>query len=603
MMNIRKILLCSVLMTIVISAQSFKISADKTTVGQNDRFQVFFEFQGGDGNDMRNFSPPSFKGLNILSGPNQSTSMQIINGRVTSSITYSYILTALNIGVVKIDPASIVYNRKKYSTAALNINVEKGSPKNTQSVSSEELDKSVFIVAEADRRKVLKGEQVTVTYKLYTKAEISTPSITKLPSYKGFWSEELETSNTIRFNIEMYKGERFRSAVIKRVALFPTSIGKLTITPFELKVPVVIKRRNNQRDVFNDFFNDSFFGRRETVEHLAKSNRAEIEVLPLPLAGQPENFKGAVGDFNFTVSVDKNELKTNEAVTIKLSLSGRGNIKLLDLPEVVLPPGFEMYEPKSSESIVRSNVISGSKKTEILVVPRISGMKEIGPFSFSFFNPKEKRYKTITTKTFPLNVKVGDKIYDSAVGGLSKEDIRLLSEDIRFIKISNFRYTQKAENSGLKSWFWLSLIIPAFVFVAVFLFKMRSEKLSGNVELLKFRKAEKAAKGRLKNANKSLEQKDYSQFYEDISKAVFGYLEDKLTLSKSEFTQERVLKELGILKLSSELIEAVDSILNKCEFARFAPDSAPDKDASKLFEKTVEIIVRLDSSLSKRRKK
>ncbi|MFA7228804.1 MAG: BatD family protein, partial [Melioribacteraceae bacterium] len=285
-----------------VNAQQFNATVDRTTVGQYDRFQIYFTFEGGDVNGLRNFRPPGFTGFKVLSGPNQSSSMQFINGKVSGSMAFTYIVQPASIGDFTISSASIEYNGKTLTTQPLKLKVEKGSPQQQKEsnggYSKEELGKNVFILAEANKNRALLGEQITVTYKLYTKLNIASPQISKLPSYEGFWSEEVGPLQNINFEIGMFKGERFRIAKIKQVALFPSKTGTLFVTPFELNVPVIVKKKRTGNDVFDEFFNDSFFGKTETVEFQARSNTIKIEVDPLP-ANAPASFNGAVGDFNF----------------------------------------------------------------------------------------------------------------------------------------------------------------------------------------------------------------------------------------------------------------------------------------------------------------
>jgi len=588
-------------------AQSFDASVDRSTVGQNERFQVYFAFSGEDINSVRSFNAPSFRNFQVLSGPNQSSSMQIINGKVTGSLTYSFIVQAPQIGKFVIGSASVEYRGKKYTTEPVNIEVVKGTPKQTQQqtgngTSDAELAENVFIVATADKNHIVKGEQVTVTYKLYTRLNINSPQINKLPSYGGFWNEDLEISNTINFNIEMYKGERFRAATIKKVALFPTKSGDLTISPFELKVPVLVRKRKERKDIFDDFFNDSFFGRTETVEYISKSNSLKIKVDPLPIQNQPASFSGAVGNFNFSSSIDKREVDVNEGITIKLSVSGQGNIKLLDVPKLVPPPGFETYDPKILESINRKGIISGSKNIEYLIVPRIPGVKEIPPIEFSYYDVSRKKYITEKTQPFSITVREGTGGYETNVSGYSKEDVKLLSEDIRFIKTSSFNLRRKVETTIFGLWFIAGIFIPLFVLVGGVMLKRRQDKLHGNVRLLRYQKAEKAARKRLKISQKALANDESTKFYNELSKALYGYLEDKLNIQTSDFSIDRALMVLSAREIPAQLIDNVKSISERCEFARFAPDNQIDTAASELYELAVKTIVDLESALIKKRK-
>lgn len=596
------------LFTASMFAQSFNATVDKTTVGQNERFQVYFKMDGVNVNQVQNFRGPAFRNFIILGGPNQSSSLQIINGQMSGSISYSYIIQPKAVGTFTIGTAQLEYDGKQYQTIPIKIKVVKGTASsntnrrsNSNTTTNNDIAKNVFIRAFADKRSAYKGEQITVTYKLYTRLNISSPQISKLPSYQGFWAEELATSNTINLRAEMYNGKRYSSAVIKKVALFPTKSGKLKITPFELTIPVHIrKRRRTGNGFFDDFFNDSFFAQAETVNYKAKSNSVTINVRPLPEVGKPKSFSGAVGDFNISASIDKNKVKTNESVTLDVSVSGTGNIKLVDIPEIKLPSGFEKYEPKTSENISRQRVIRGTKKIEYLFVPRIPGKKTIPAIEFSYFNPEKGKYITKRTQPFKIDVAQGKSTETASAIGYSKEDIKLLSEDIRFIKTSNFGLERKSKLTTIPSWFWEAIFLPLFILIIAVGFKKRQDKLSGNVVLMRSRKAEKAAKLKLKSAKKALDAKNITEFYEELSNALFGYLEDKLILQKSEFSHERVLEELSNRNISAELVDKVKAVADKCEFARFAPKGEEEQTAHNLYDETVKLIVNLENSIGKK---
>lgn len=589
----------------ITKAQEFSASVDRTTVGQYDRFQAYFTFSGSDVNGLQNFRPPSFSGFKILSGPNQSTSMQIINGKVSGSLTFSYILQPINIGEYSISFASVDYNGKTYKTNLLNIKVEKGTPQQQQQsnggYSAEELAKNVFIVAETNKNRVFLGEQLTVTYKLYTKLNISSPQITKLPQYQGFWAVEIDPTQTINFDIAMYKGERYRVAAIKKVALFPTKTGQLNVTPFELNIPVIVKKKRTDNDVFDEFFNDSFFGRTETVEYPAKSNTLKVDVEPLPTSGVPTSFTGAVGSFNFKTELDKNKVVTNESVTLRLTLSGSGNIQLLKAPEPQLPAGFEKYDPKVYDNVNKSAVVSGQKIVEYLLVPRIQGEKEIPSMEFSYFNPTTKKYITVNSPAYKINVVKGEGQYEPVASSYAKENVELLNEDIRFIKTSDFELERSEESSLIKSWFWLSLVLPLVLFFSAIGFRKRQDKLYSNIQLLKYQKAEKAARQRLKVAKRALDENKISDFYSELSLSLFGYLEDKLAIQKSDFTLEIALDKLRQKKVDSVLVDRVKLISEKCEFVRFAPQGETSASASEIYNDAVKLIIEVDSTLEKKR--
>lgn len=587
-------------------AQEFIATVDKTTVGQYERFQVYFTFSGGDINGVQKFQPPAFQGFKVLSGPNQSSQMQIINNKVSGSLTFSYLLQPTNIGSFTIDAASAVYSGKKYSTAPLKINVIKGTPQQQAAsnggYTNEELAKNVFITAEANKSRALLGEQITVTYKLYTKLNIASPQINKLPQYQGFWAEEMEPTRTIAFDIGMYKGERYRVATIKQVALFPTKTGSLNVTPFELNIPIIVKKKRTGNDVFDEFFNDSFFGRTETIEYLAKSNVLKVNVEPLPNSNVPASFNGAVGNFNFKAEIDKDKVIANESITLRMTVSGSGNIKLLNLPELQLPSGIEKYEPKTYDNVNKGREISGQKIAEYLIVPRSPGVKEIPPIEFTYFNTSSKKYVTLKSPAFTINVEKGTGQYEpSASGGFSKEDVKLLNEDIRFIKTSDFDLERKQETTLIKSWFIFSLIVPVLLLLSIIGLKKKQDKLHGNLQLLKYQKAEKAAKKRLKIAKAALDKNLIQEFYSELSLALFGYLQDKLGIQKSDFTLDLALEKLNNRKVTSELIEKVKNISEKCEFVRFAPQGESSTTAAEIYEETVKTIIDVDSYLERKK--
>ncbi len=591
-------------------AQSFIASVNNTTVGLNEAFEVAFEFHGNDLNSIRSFKEPDFKGFKVLSGPNQSTSMQIINGAVSASITYSYYVSATSLGSYTIGSASIDFKGKKYSTEPLKINVVKGSGSQTQQqqkqgeqkVDTKNIGENVFIRAFADRQKVYKGEQVTVTYKLYTRLNISSPQISKLPQYQGFWSEELESINRIMFTTEVVDGKKFNVAVLKRAALFPTQTGQLSVTPFELTIPVSIPKPRKRGDIFDEFFNDPFFNQSQTVDYRAVSNTLKINVVPLPSENVPASFNGAVGNFNFDAKIENGKIKSNEPFTLRLSISGTGNISLLEIPELTFPAGFEKYEPKTSEQIAKSGRISGQKIIEYLIVPRVEGKKEISPVEFSYFNPSTGKYVTLLSQAFSLNVEKGEGNYDGNLAGFSKEDVKMLGEDIRYIKTSGISLQKRGEYAYEKVWFWAMTLAPLIAFVGLVGWKKREDRLSGNVQLMKYQRAEKIARNRLKTAKKSLDANNQEMFYSDISQALFGYLEDKLRISKSEFSVEKAISLLQIRNINDQLVNDVKASIEKCEFARFAPRAGESASMNEMYNEATRIIVELENQLITKRK-
>jgi len=582
-------------------AQSFVASVSENQVSESDRFEVTFTFEGKNINALKNFSAPSFKDFRVLSGPNQSTSMQIINGVSSSSLALSYILMPTGIGTFTIGSASIQSEGQTYTTEPLKITVVKGAPKSKDdkgtSVSNEEIAKNLFIRASIDKNKVYQGEQVTVTYKLYTRLNIAAQmSVDKLPQYQGFWAEEITTPNNIAFTTEVVDGKQYRVGLLKRAALFPSQFGKLEVTPLELTIPVQVEKKKKSNNMWDDFFGDPF-GRAEIIQYSAKSNTLKVDVMPLPENNKPASFNGAVGKFDFTASLDKSTTKTNEPISLKLKISGTGNIKLLDFPQFELPNGVEKYDPKVNEQINRTGVISGFKEGEYLLIPRIAGSREIPPIEFSYFDPVKRSYQTIKSKSFNIKIEQGQNISSGNVA--DQRAVEQLDNDIRYIKTS-FDDIEKSDDTILqKPGFWIASIVPLLATIILVGWKRKQDKLSGNVQLLRYSRAEKVARRRFKKAKKLLEQNQVEPFYSEISQALFGYLEDKFRIPKSEFTLDRAAAELSRRNISTELIDKMKTNAEKCEYIRFAPGTNPREAMNEMYKSLSEVVIEIESSIQK----
>ncbi|BDQ02371.1 MAG: hypothetical protein KatS3mg036_0456 [Ignavibacterium sp.] len=582
-------------------AQSFTASVDKNPVAENERFEVSFTFEGSDINSIRNFTPPSFQNFRILGGPNQSTSMQIINGAVSASRTFSYILLPNSVGVFTIGSASIEFKGQVLKTEPLKITVVKGSPKPKEEevagVSESEIAKNLFIKASVDKNRAYIGEQLTVTYKLYTRLNIAAlMSISKLPQYNGFWAEELETSRTLSFTTEVIDGKRYSVAVLKKAALFPTQVGKLEVTPFELTVPIEIPKKRNPNNIWDSFFDDPF-RRGDIYQYNAKSNIVKIDVLPLPEENKPASFKGAVGKFDFSATIDKSKTKTNEPITLKLNISGVGNLSLLQPPDFELPAGFEKYEPKTNDQINRLNKIGGVKTVEYLLIPRISGTREIKPILFSYFDPDVKRYIELKSNPFYITIEQGDSAGSYYIA--QKEGIKQLGTDIRFIK-TNFQDIKRREELLIsKPVFWIATGLPLIAFIGLIGWKRKQDKLSGNIQLLKYQRAEKIAKSKFKKALKFLEAGNSEAYYSEIAQAFFGYLEDKLHIPKSEFTLDKAHSLLIEKGIDTQLADRMKAAGEKCEFIRFAPNAGASTAMKEFYDELLNIVIDIEKGLDK----
>jgi hypothetical protein len=591
------IFLC-LLLTVTVAAQNatFVASADRTTVGAGERFNVTFTVSGPDVNDVRGLRAPDFKPFLTVSGPSQSTSIEIVNGRASGSVIYTYVLYARQTGKFKIGAASVVYGSTTLHTEPIQIEVVQGKPQTQQATSpdTQNVGDNLFIRAIPDKQRVKQGEPVTVTYKLYTRVQVSGYDIAKAPVYQGFWAEEIEQPKQPAVTTETYEGKQYRVATIRRTALFPTQSGRLVVSPLEVRCAFQLQRKKSN-DPFDSFFNDPFFAQMQTVEQDFRSNTLDVTVEPLP-GNPPSGFNGAVGRFGFSATVDTKEVKTGDPITLRLTVTGMGNIALLTLPKPNLPTDFEAYEPKVSEDITRDGgVIKGKKIAEYLIIPRNAGDRVIEPISFTYFDLDRNTYNTIRSQKFDFKVLPGKDLSGGA-SIASKSDIRLLGEDIRYLKLSIGELHRISESPLSNKWLAVMVVFPPLAFFGAFAYRKRQEKLSGRVDQLRFAKAGREAAKRLKQAKKLLSQGNTESYHAEVSMALMGYLEDKLHIAKASLTIDEAATLLEQHGVPAETIQTLRSCIDRAEYARFAPASDTQEARAELLDAAASVINGVDKS-------
>lgn len=591
----------------------FYVSAP-STVGSGQQFAVTFTVNAA----ASNLKAPSFKGFSVLSGPNQSSSssMQIINGRMSQSVSYSftYYLQAGNEGNYPISPAKITVDGKTYETESFTIKVVKSSAnagnQQQQSQSQQQQgnqqaggninDKDLFLKASVSNASPYLGEQVIVTYKLYTSVAIVQYSINKLSSNKGFWSEDLTKENEKPKQYKEYlNGKQYIVAEIRKVALFPQESGRLNVEPLEVEVIAQIQTQRRRTNSIFDFFDDPFSSSVQNVKKVLKANNLTINAKPLPSANKPEDFTGAVGNFTFRSDIDKTELKANEAVNLKFTISGRGNIKLIDKLNIVFPTDFETYDPKISDNINTSdNGVSGTKTFDYLIIPRNQGVYTIKPVTFTYFDLNKGKYITLSSPEYTLKVAKGDGKQQNnvALTSVNQEEIKYIGSDIEHIKTKPMKLNNKGEHFFLSDLFFIISVIPLILFVSALIIRRKHIKLRSNIALLKNRKATKVANKRLKKAKNYLVSKDKDKFYIEISQALWGYISDKFSIPLSDLSMDSVKEALTRQNVADEIISDFIRTLNNCEFARFAPgDESLTMD--KIYKEASDIISKTENEL------
>jgi hypothetical protein len=594
---------------LLLAAQSvtFTASVDKNTVAVDEQFTLELTLNGG---GMGGGSIPKLPDANkfmVLSGPNQSSSVQIINGSVSSSVVYSYVLQPREAGKFTLGAATIERGGKQYSSQPIEITVIKGAAKPKQSAASgQSADSNVqvgdnlFLRATVDRSRVYLGEQVTVTFKVYTRVRITNYTIEKLPAMTGFWGEELAVPQQVSLTTEVVNGKQYQSGLLKKVALFPTQSGTLEINPLEIVCQVQMQNRKRSNDFFDQFFNDPFFNNVATSNVNIKSPAVKITVLPLPKNDIPASFKGAVGKFNLNASVSSTTVKTNEPLSLKATIGGSGNIKILEAPNIEISNDFEKYDPKVNETIDRnSSVVNGSKTFEWLLVPRYPGQKRIPPLEFSYFDPSKGKYVALKSGAINLTVEKGSAEAPQIVSGISKEDVKLLSQDIRFIKTNSSSFRRKGGDVIPLSTLAIIMILPLLAFVGLATYRQKTLKELSDVASFRSRKAMKTASKKLKEAKVLLSSDNSEAFYAEISRALWAYVSDKLFIDRAELSIDNVMKQLEGKPISVDVVARLKECLEACEFARFAPASSRQEEKSKIYEMASAVIISTEKELSK----
>jgi hypothetical protein len=465
--------------------------------------------------------------------------------------------------------------------------------------------KDLFLKVFPSKKTVYVGEQVVLTYKLYTKVPISSLSVERVPSYAGFWTKDITDNNggALRQSSEYVNGTEYTTAEIQRVIIVPQRAGNLTLDPMTISCVAQIRTQSNNRqsnDPFDIFFNDPFFNRNITNIHKELSSSSlTIEVKNLPDNGKPASFAGAVGNYNFKSDIDKTQLKTNEAFTLTLTVSGTGNIELLKMPEPVFPPDFEVYDPKIVTSTNNTvNGMSGTKKAEYLVIPRRAGSFDLSPVEFSFFNVGNNSYSTLTSEAYTIEVEKGSG-KESDEGGIyttNQEGIKYLGSDIRHINTGDPHLKPTKTVFFASPAYFVALLALLVIFIILLLVLKKREQLSQDTAVNRNRKADKVARGRLKNAYQFLKAKDQEKFYVELSQALWGYIADKLGIERSKLSMDTVSETMKEKNVPEELTQQFVDTLNSCEFARFAPGSAEEK-MDDLYQRGIDVISKAEKVL------
>jgi hypothetical protein len=578
----------TLLISFSVSAQDVTIKAEyPAVVNADQQFTVMWTVNAGGGE----FATPSFTGFIKLMGPqtSYSSSTQIINGKMSQQTTYSYVyyLQAKKEGKYVIAPAQFTYKNKTYLSDSMHIEVigngTGGQPQRAASNTTQDNSDAVypgndlFVNVSLSRKDVYVGEPIVATVKLYTRVNLSGINEIKYPPFNGFLKSDIPTPPLTSLRQENVRGTIYGTGVVQQFLLYPQLTGEIEIDP--VQISVLVQQKTGQSD---PFFGD-FFSTVQTVPRAVASQSLKVNVRQLP-GTKPSDYSGIVGQIAMKASLNKDTVNVNDPVNFTIIVSGNGNLKVAATPSMKLSPDIEVYDPKITDDIKNSvNGTSGQKKFEFLLIPRHNGEFKIPPVTYSYFNIYSGKYERLTTPEFRFFARKGSNQNNGGItvyGGVSKEDVKYLGKDIRFIKAEP-GHLARISNIVLSNRSFYSAYAFAALAFLIILF-MRREHLRRNADknIVRNRKAGKVAVKRLRNAEACLRNNETDQFYDEILKAIWGYLSDKLNIPVSDLTRNNALSALAERGIDEELLNNLKSILDTCEFARYAPASSGSEPSS-----------------------
>lgn len=585
-------------------AQETKFTASAPSVvevGEQFRLSFVLNKKG------ENLQVPTLQGFDLLAGPSLSTSFNtsIINGKMeqSSEYTYTYILEAREEGEYTVAPAMITVDGKGYKSNALKIKVIKGAdnPRGSNSGVNEAgeargttiTDDDLFLRMEVSRNSLYVGESLTATLKVYARVNLVDVQGKKVPPFDGFLTEDVNIPQ-IRLEREEYNGKIYdRVGVLQKTILFPQHAGTLTIDPYELICVVRQRVAGRTNSIFDDFF-----GQSRDVRVICKSKPVKINVKPLPEAGKPLGFSGMVGTLAMSTSTSTDTLRANDALTYKVVLKGNGNMKLLEAPKISFPHDFDVYDPKVTKDIKGT---SGTVTFEYLVIPRYAGEYKIPAVQYSYFDPQSGTYKMLTGKEYTVRVAKGSDsgqgTGEAALQSFKKEDVKMLGQDIRYIKTGKSDLRLKGVQYFASMEYWLSFLIPFVLFVVGMILNRRRIKANADLVRVKSKTANKMAQKRLRAASVAMKAGNSELFYQEVLNALWGYVSYKLNISASELNRDNISDHLTRRGADVALIQGFIEVLDHCEFTRYAPGANQSKEMDKVYKDSLSIITKLDKAI------
>ena len=556
-----------------------KVSKNKLGINQRLRIEFSVDKQGAD-----NFKPPSFKNFKIIGGPSQSVSQSWINGKVSFTQSYTYIIQPKRKGELMILSASIEVKKKIIKSKPIKIIVLDAvdipkDPNDPNYIA----DQNIHLVAEISKSNPYIGEGVYLEHRLYISQNIGIQdfTVTQSPQYSGFWNQDIKVVRLNRPKMGKYNGEEYRYVVLKKALLIPTKSGKLPIDPMKMDIIVSVPTGRG------DFFGNAIT---RNIKKEFSSAKKIITAKEFPIEGKPADFNGAVGDFTFDISLSKNLLKANETSQIKVEVKGKGNLKLFELPAIKTPTELEIYQPERKEKVkVYTTGIQGSLSDLYTVVPQFKGKYKIPNASFSYFNPIERKYHTITTKDFFVDVLEGKELVTNT-NSTQKQTLQTTGKNFRYIQTKSRFLPVETSDFFKSTLFYILLVFPLLLVPIGIIIAKKNQERSKDIIGNKQRKAERLAKKYLSEAQKQLGKKE--AFYEALERALYNYLKAKLGIETSDISREKITEILEEKQVDSTTINQFIEVLKNSDFARYTPFTATQMKEE--FEKAKQVIIELD---------
>lgn len=587
---------------------TFTASAPQTVV-KGDRFRISYKVTT---RNVKDFRAPEMNGISVLAGPSQSVSQstQIINGKSTSevSVTYTYTVVCEEEGEFSIPGATISADGKSMTSNSLKIKVlpqdkvqtsnssqgqSQGSRQSQESRSNGNISADdLFMLATVSKTSVYEQEALLLTYKVYVAPSVDLTSLgNKMPDIKNCNVQEVELPQKKEFKLEHYNDRNYRTLVWSQYVLFPQKSGELEIPSLSFESIVALPMQTN--DIFDIFLNG---GRSVEIRKDLVTRNIKVDVKALP-QGKSGSYYGGVGDYSVSSSISSTDVTANDAVTLKVVLSGTGNLKLVKTPEIQLPKDFDIYDPKvDNKFTIKNGTQSGNKVFEYLFIPRHAGEYEIPAIDFQYFDPVAGTYKTISTDSYTLKVAKGEGSESQGnVSYVSKEDLKFVGQDVRFHTTGSD--LMKVDNLFFGSFrFYMCLIIPVLILIVLIFVNASKESDKANVTQNKAKKANKAATKRLKVARKLMAEGAKDKFYDEVMRAILGYVGDKLSIPVAELSKETIGNELRERKVSEDVISVVTHVLDDCEFARYAPSEESGR-MDRLYDEAEKAIGQIENAI------